>query len=45
MTACELLEKYDPAVRPFGSLPNVEKSKEENYSNLKQELKCSWLFG
>ncbi|KAI6183107.1 hypothetical protein M3Y97_00452700 [Aphelenchoides bicaudatus] len=26
MTACQLLENYDAAVRPFGTLPNVEKN-------------------
>jgi hypothetical protein len=26
MTACELLENYDPAVRPFGTVPDLEKS-------------------
>ncbi|CAD5210995.1 unnamed protein product [Bursaphelenchus xylophilus] len=26
MTACELLENYDPAVRPFGTVPHMEKN-------------------
>jgi len=25
MTICELLENYDPAVRPLGQIPNAER--------------------